>query len=145
MKKYINHSDLYGKKILVADDSSGLRNLLSRLFTYCGAETIEARNGKDALQYLSNEDNEIDLILMDINMPVVNGITAAKIIKNCEENNKIPLILFSSDHVMLKDIVKDHPFVEGIIPKPFKPVDILQKTVEVIKKSKKYSLNPDFI
>ena len=92
MKEFKNHINLTGKSVLVAEDDDDLRSLIVALLSYGGAAAIEARDGKECLLKLSNE--KIDAILMDVHMPVMEGTTASKIIKNIANNFCIPWNLF---------------------------------------------------
>lgn len=78
-----------GKKILVAEDIESNFKLIKYFLSSLNIETIEAKNGKEALEYFrSNPD--IDLILMDIKMPVMDGYTAIQHIRKI--NVDIPII-----------------------------------------------------
>lgn len=132
MKRYKNDQRLKGKQILVVEDCPNVRELVSAIFTHSGAETIETKNGKEALEMLSSI--KPDMILMDIHMPVVNGITASKVIKNCDNNSSCPIILFSSDHIQLERMASEPPIVEDYICKPFRPVELLEKTIRILSK-----------
>ena len=61
-----------GKTILVAEDSSVLLNLMKRILSEADFEIKPAKNGEQVLKIIDTE--AIDLVLMDINMPKVNGI-----------------------------------------------------------------------
>jgi CheY-like chemotaxis protein len=77
------------KVILVAEDVESNFKLIRYFLSQSNAEVLHAYNGKEAVEkYLSNAN--IDLILMDIKMPVMDGYTAVKLIR--KKNNKIPII-----------------------------------------------------
>lgn len=82
--------NLDNKKILVADDDPRNIFVLAAALEDYGAEIIEAENGKEALEKLENES--VDLILMDIMMPVMNGYEAIKEIRKTDKINHIPII-----------------------------------------------------
>lgn len=68
-------------KVLLIDDSSTARSLLKRIFAEIGGwEVLEAANGREALDYLGNSET-IDLMCIDWNMPVMNGIEFLKVAK----------------------------------------------------------------
>lgn len=79
--------DLTNKKILIAEDIESNYLLLETAIKRTNASIIWAKNGKQAVEIATNQ--KIDLILMDINMPVMDGATAAKIIKEHNENQII--------------------------------------------------------
>lgn len=68
-------------KVLLVDDSSTARRLLKRIFADIGGwEVLEAENGRDALDHLANAES-IDLMCIDWNMPVMNGLEFLKVAK----------------------------------------------------------------
>ena len=85
-------------KVLIVDDDFINRKLLSTLLKKnpSVSEMIEAENGSDALDKLKNDQN-IDLILLDIMMPVVDGIEFLKIFRSNMANSHIPVIVLSTD------------------------------------------------
>jgi len=85
-------------KILIVDDDFINRKLLQTLLKkYPDAtEVLEAENGADALNKLARENN-IDLILLDIMMPIVNGVEFLKIFRSDIKNSHIPVIVLSTD------------------------------------------------
>lgn len=82
--------NLDNKKILIVDDDPRNIFVLAVALEDYGAEIIEAENGKEALEKLENEP--VDLILMDIMMPVMNGYEAIKEIRNTNKIKDIPII-----------------------------------------------------
>jgi CheY-like chemotaxis protein len=86
---------LKGKKILLADDDVRNTYALSNVLSKSGLEIILADNGKTAIEKLKTEKN-IDLVLMDIMMPVMDGYEATKIIRTMAEYKKIPVIALTA-------------------------------------------------
>ncbi len=86
---------LKGKKILVVDDD--MRNVfaLTSILEESGLNTIVGKNGKEGLEKLQSE-GDIDLILMDIMMPVMDGYEAMRIIRNDKRFGKIPIIALTA-------------------------------------------------
>jgi len=85
-------------KVLVVDDDFINRKLLQTLLKKNPSvtETIEAENGSDALDKLK-KDSTVNLILLDIMMPVVDGIEFLKIFRSDMSNAHIPVIVLSTD------------------------------------------------
>jgi DNA-binding NarL/FixJ family response regulator len=78
-------------RVLIADDNSNFRKSMMRLLSLFPDIKIvaEAKNGQDAIQ--KTKSKEIDVILMDITMPILNGIDATRIIKNTRPDIRIVL------------------------------------------------------
>ena len=98
--KYTSYKDeskeLLASKILVVDDD--IRNIfiLSELLSSHGAEIVIAYNGQEAIAKLEENNNNIDVILMDIMMPVMDGYEATQIIKENEKTKHIPIIALTA-------------------------------------------------
>lgn len=82
--------DWKGKRVLVAEDVDLNYMLLEELLKPTKAEIIWARNGREAVEYFREHQEEVDLILMDIIMPEMDGFEAAKRIR--EINKRIPIL-----------------------------------------------------
>lgn len=84
-------------KILLVEDDEISQIFVKRLLGKYGAEIVCAQNGEDALQILSN--GTFDIVLMDIRMPVMDGITAAKHIRKmeCEACRTIPIVAMTAN------------------------------------------------
>lgn len=89
-------------KVLIVDDSDSMRNIERSLLVEMNIETVEAENGIQALELLRTE-HHFDLILLDINMPKMNGLETLKKIKECADYTDIPVIMCttckSKEHV----------------------------------------------
>jgi len=81
-------------KVLVCDDESMNRELASKILIREGFEVLEALNGEDALRVLQN--NQVELILMDLMMPIMDGYEAIVAIKNNPKLSFIPIIVVSA-------------------------------------------------
>ena len=82
------------QKILLCDDELMNRKVASKILKKEGFEVIEAENGSEAIEILKTQ--KVDLILMDLMMPVMDGYEATKIIKSDENLLNIPLIVISA-------------------------------------------------
>jgi CheY-like chemotaxis protein len=121
-------------KIIVADDQFTNRLLVLEILKNLGHDSIEAENGKQVLIELENH-NDIDLILMDIEMPILSGFDAMKYIReklNFPKNN-IPIIALTAHN---EEIYIDHYSSEGFDQVIVKPYSI-EKFAEVLKFFKK--------
>ncbi|MBX7174614.1 MAG: response regulator [Pyrinomonadaceae bacterium] len=78
------------KRVLVVEDYADTRALMRYLLQNFGYEVLEATDGQDAINKI--KENSVDLILMDISMPVMDGLTATQIIRQFEGFTKTPII-----------------------------------------------------
>jgi len=81
-------------KVLIVDDILDNLYLAQESLSFFGLESVLANNGKEAIDVLRS--TKIDLVLMDINMPVMDGYEAIKIIKNDEKMKELPIIALSA-------------------------------------------------
>ena len=115
-----------GLKVLVVDDDFINRKLLQTLLKKNSiiSNIVEAENGSDALDKLKN-DSEIDIILLDIMMPIVDGIEFLKIYRSDAKNANVPVIVLSTD-----DTRKNEVFDNGandFLRKPIKEEFLFEK------------------
>ena len=80
--------------VLLCDDELMNRKVASKILIKEGFRVLEAQNGKEALDILQN--SAVDLILMDLMMPIMDGFEVTKIIKSDKELASIPLIIISA-------------------------------------------------
>ncbi|MFT6854557.1 MAG: two-component system cell cycle response regulator DivK [Cyclobacteriaceae bacterium] len=85
------------KKIIVAEDSSVIQNLTKRILTQQNYVTTSVKNGAQVLDKLDKDT--YDMVLMDINMPVMDGIACAKEIRlrSKDNNGQIPIIAITGN------------------------------------------------
>ncbi|MBS3975363.1 MAG: response regulator [Syntrophomonadaceae bacterium] len=81
-------------KILIVEDNKVNRILLKDLLHYHGYNTLEAKDGAEGIALA--KEHLPDLILLDIQMPVMDGVTALKILKESDETKNIKVIAFTS-------------------------------------------------
>lgn len=107
-------------KIIITDDIFTNRLLLAEIVSELGHEHLEAENGKTAIEHLLAHD-DIDLILMDIEMPVMNGLEAAKYIREKMDHpkNKVPIIALTAHNPKIFfDDYRDVGF-DQLLTKPY--------------------------
>jgi CheY-like chemotaxis protein len=114
------------KKVLIAEDYADIRHMTRVMIELMGFDVIEAADGNEAIEQARKA--RPDMVLMDIAMPVLNGITAAAMIHQLDECRDIPIIAvtaFGRDYV--KD-AGDYGF-DAVIEKPV-DMDELQVAIE---------------
>ncbi|MBK9209292.1 MAG: response regulator [Anaerolineales bacterium] len=113
--------------ILYVEDNPDNRNLIRRVLNAEGYSVVEAINGKQAIEKL--ESNSVDLILMDINMPDMDGYTLTAKIKAIQKYSKIPIVAVTAN-VMRGDREKSlEAGCDGYIQKPI-DIDALAQQIE---------------
>ncbi|MDY6801848.1 MAG: response regulator [Bacteroidota bacterium] len=118
--------------ILIVDDIFTNRLLLKEILSSISAKLIEAENGKNAIEIIQN--NSIDIVLMDIEMPVMNGLETTRYIRNNfpEPNNRIPIIALTAHNP--DDFFNDYNSAgfDELLTKPYS----FEKVIGAIKKAK---------
>ncbi len=119
------HSALRGKTVLIVDDEEDILNILKEMLLVMELKVVTQRNGKDALQYLSQHREEVDVVLIDWMMPVMNGRDTILSMK--EKGIEIPVVIVSGyiDREILE--FKARGLVKEVISKPFKFEKIIRK------------------
>ncbi len=95
-----NYMQPQSKKILIVEDEQDMRQALVDELTHEGFQILEARNGKEGLESALKEHP--DLILLDIVMPVMDGMTMMKKLRESENGKDIPVIMLTN----LSDVEK---------------------------------------
>ncbi|GAA5037430.1 hypothetical protein GCM10011506_33720 [Marivirga lumbricoides] len=85
------------KKVLIAEDSSVIQNLTKKILMMQNYSIHSAKNGKQVMDILAKED--FDIILMDINMPIMDGMECSKAIRSLDNKEKanIPIIAITGN------------------------------------------------
>ena len=111
--------DVNGRRVLVADDNPSNRLLLRTILQAFGVEVVEARDGDEAVVLAGG--GGFDLILMDLRMPGLDGISAARRIRDTAGRRRTPILAFSAD----RDPPLDAGLFRGAVPKPVEPETLL--------------------
>ena len=114
-----------GKRILVIEDHEENRRLLRDLLTSFGYELVEAVTGEDGV--IAAENERPDLILMDIQLPGIDGYETTRRIKANSALNSIPVIAVTSYALSGDDIKAFAAGCDGYLTKPFDPAELLAK------------------
>jgi len=84
------------KKVLVVDDSALIHQMYKMVLIRYDCAIVSAKNGKEALDVIG-KNPDTDLMLVDINMPVMNGLEFIKKVKELGTYNHIPIVIVSTD------------------------------------------------
>ncbi|MCX8011929.1 MAG: response regulator [Desulfobacterota bacterium] len=120
-------------KVIVADDSLVMRKIIINIVESLGYEVIPAANGDQLLEILHQSGHEISLVLLDCNMPGVNGLEALKAIQSNSRFQSIPVVMISteSEESKVEEALKFG--ARGYLAKPFTPEKLLDKIRDILK------------
>ena len=113
--------------VLIVEDSIVVIKFLAVVFKNAGFRVKTASDGFEALEKAIKDD--INLIVTDLNMPQMDGITLLKNLKENEDTKKIPVILMSSNTPDKKEISGSYAFLQ----KPFKENEIIKIAKKAVK------------
>jgi CheY-like chemotaxis protein len=118
------------KTVLIAEDSSVIQNMAKKVLEFQNFKILTAKNGEKVLEILA--DNVVDVILLDLNMPVMNGVDCAKAIRALADTQKAttPIVAITGNAAnYTQEQFKEMGF-DAYIPKPIN-FDLL---IDVVKK-----------
>ena len=117
------------KKVLIVDDEPNVRRLshtmLSKTF-----DVVEAEDGRQAVEITNAQ--KPDVILMDMMMPKMDGLTACHVISNDPATKSIPVIMVTAIGFELNIKLSQQMGANGYVTKPFSPQDLLNTIAQVL-------------
>ena len=127
----------YGK-ILIVDDEEVNRVVLGMIFE-ADYQVLEAENGKQALDILKKEENCIDIIFLDLSMPVMDGIEFLKYKQKENNIEHIPVIIITADDASQQQVKAIALGASDYVLKPFVKETVLRRTQNVLESRKNFS------
>ena len=118
------------RKILVVEDQVDNRQILRDLLGSADYEMVEAENGEEALAAVANE--RPDLILMDIQLPIMDGYEATRRIKSDPKTRAIPIIVVTSYALSGDETKAREAGCDAYVTKPYSPRALLAKIKEFL-------------
>ena len=118
------------KSILIVDDSASLRQVVNIALSGAGYTIIEACDGKDALSKLNGD--KIHLIISDVNMPNMDGITFVKEVKKLANYKFTPIIMLTTESQADKKKEGQDAGAKAWVVKPFQPEQMLAAVSKLI-------------
>lgn len=123
-------TNLSNKRVLIVDDSPTVQNFVAMSLKPKGFDTVKANNGEEALEKLKLID--VTLVITDLNMPEMDGITLVKRLRNSVDYKEVPIIILSS--------LTDEEYVtnglqagaNSYIFKPFKPNELSETVIQLL-------------
>ena len=120
-------------RALIVDDSSVMRKIVERSLRQAGisiSQVVEAANGAEALGAL--RDNKVDLILCDINMPVMDGLEFVKQLATVENAKGVPVVMITTEGSEAHVVQALSAGARGYIRKPFTPDQVKEHVLPVL-------------
>jgi two-component system chemotaxis response regulator CheY len=116
--------------IMTVDDSSSMRQMVRATLESAGYRVVEAADGQEALEYA--RENPVDLVITDVNMPRMDGITLVSELRALPSYRLTPLLLLTSESSQEKKMEGKRAGATGWIVKPFNPDQLLATMARVI-------------
>jgi len=118
------------RKVLIVDDAVSMRQMVSFTLKQGGYEVVEAEHGQDALSKL--QSNAVDLIITDLNMPVMDGITLIQNVRKMPSMKSKPILMLTTEGLAAKKEQGKAAGATGWVVKPFDPDKLLQTLAKVL-------------
>jgi two-component system, chemotaxis family, chemotaxis protein CheY len=118
------------KNVLTVDDSRTMREMVSFTLRGAGFEVVEAGDGQQALVLLAS--HKVDLILADLNMPVMDGITLIRRVRAAGDHRTVPILMLTTESDDAKKQEGRAAGATGWIVKPFNPDKLIQVVQKVV-------------
>ena len=142
LKEHALAKNKFKKCILIADDNQTNRYILSATLRAAGYKVVEAINGDEALDILEN--TKCDLMMLDLNMPLINGIDVTKIHRSLALHNAIPSVIVTADATLDTKNKCVEAEINAVLTKPFNQHEVLEIVNNLLdtaeKKANKYTV-----
>lgn len=115
---------------LIVDDSASIREMVAYTLREAGFTVLEGIHGADALQKLG--DQRADIIITDLNMPVMDGLTFIRHVRSRANTRYTPVLMLTTESQMEKKQQGKAAGATGWIVKPFHPTKLLEVIAKVL-------------
>ena len=119
-------------RMLTADDSSVIRKIIRSAAAVLEIELLEAEDGLQALKVLEEGDGKVDLILLDWNMPGMNGYEVLKMVKQNPKLKKIPVMMVTTESQKENIVLAVKAGAAHYMIKPFTMDELTKKIMECL-------------
>lgn len=119
------------KTLLIVDDSSTMRQLVSFTVKDAGFEVVAAKNGQEALEKATGA--KFDMVITDLNMPEMDGITFIRRLRSMPDFRFVPIVMLTTEAQDAKKREGRAAGASGWIVKPFSPETLLGVVKKFIK------------
>ena len=125
------------ERVLIVEDDENIRQLLKLTLASFNYELVDFENGKDAYDYLQN--NKVDLAILDLMLPGMNGYDILKFIRSKATLKDLPVIILSAKDKELDKIMGLDLGADDYLTKPFDKSELLARIQAVVRRSKGHS------
>ena len=123
---------MFMNKVLIVDDSSTLREMISGLLIKSGMTVLEAQDGREAKEKI--QANRPDLVVLDIVMPKLNGYELCRWVKNNPATEDIPVVICSSKGEEFDRYWGMKQGADAYIAKPFHPTEMVETVKQLLRR-----------
>lgn len=116
--------------IMTVDDSPSMRQMVKTTLQTAGYRVVEASDGQEALEYA--RENVVDLVITDVNMPRMDGITLVSELRALPSYRLTPLLLLTTESSPEKKMEGKRAGATGWLVKPFNPDQLLATMARVL-------------
>lgn len=118
------------RTILIADDDPHIRQLLAFAFAKAGLDTVEAGDGEAAIELVAGR--AIDLVVLDINMPRVDGLEACRRLRAAGD---VPILFLSSRDDEIDRVLGIELGADDYVVKPFSPREVVARSMAILRRT----------
>lgn len=119
------------KTVLVVDDSVSMRQMVSFTMKEAGYDVIEGGNGQEAITRV--QGTPVNLVITDLNMPVMDGMTLIRQLRSKAEFKYTPILMLTTESQQERRLEGKAAGATGWIVKPFNPDQLLQVVQKVVR------------
>jgi two-component system response regulator VanR len=123
------------KELLLIDDDESTLMLVSRYLSKSGYKTFVAKNGEEGLNILK-ENNSIQLIVVDVVMPVMDGVEFCRLIRAEKKYQNVPVLMLTAMSNITDKYVGFDAGADDYLTKPFEPLELLLRVQALLKRNK---------
>ena len=122
------------EKILVVEDEKSISKLIRYNLEKAGFETVAAKSGEEAIQILDKQ--EINLVILDIMLPDIDGLEVCRIVKQNKSLKNIPIVMLTAKAQEVDRVVGFELGADDYVTKPFSPRELVLRIKAIMKRGK---------
>lgn len=130
-----NRLDIIMKELLLVDDDESTLLIVSKYLNKSGYKTHNARNGEDGIDLLRKEQN-IELIVVDVVMPVMDGVEFCRAIRKDNKYRHIPILMLTAMSDITDKYMGFDAGADDYLTKPFEPLELLMRVQALLKRQR---------